>query len=64
MTVEEGCEFFKNIPAIYSKLTTETRRFRVYKDWPTGHYTSGGEAQKIKLAKELQKDQQEEHCIF
>ena len=22
MTVEEGCEFFKNIPAIYSKLTT------------------------------------------
>ena len=28
------------------------------------HYSSGGEAQRIKLAKELSKDQQVEQCIF
>ncbi len=56
MTVEEACEFFKNIPRIAPKLNT-------LKDVGLGYMKlgqsattlSGGEAQRVKLASELQK---------
>lgn len=56
MTVEEGCEFFENIPSISSKL-------RSIKEVGLGYITlgqsatqlSGGEAQRVKLATELSK---------
>lgn len=54
MSVEEACEFFKAVPKIYQKLST-------LMDVGLGYITlgqnavtlSGGEAQRIKLAKEL-----------
>ncbi len=56
MTVEEGCEFFENIPSLSSKL-------RSIKEVGLGYITlgqsatqlSGGEAQRVKLATELSK---------
>ena len=56
MTVEEACSFFKDIPLIYDK-------FKALKDVGLGYIKigqsattlSGGEAQRIKLAKELSK---------
>lgn len=56
MTVEEACEFFKNLPRLRSKLDT------LY-DVGLGYVTlgqssttlSGGEAQRVKLATELSK---------
>ena len=56
MTVEEACAFFKDIPLIYDK-------FKALKDVGLGYIKigqsattlSGGEAQRIKLAKELSK---------
>ncbi len=56
MTVEEGCEFFENIPKISRKLQT-------LKDVGLGYIKigqpattlSGGEAQRVKLATELSK---------
>ena len=56
MTVEEACSFFKDIPVIYDK-------FKALKDVGLGYIKigqsattlSGGEAQRIKLAKELSK---------
>ncbi len=56
MTVEEGCEFFKNIPAVYSKLLTLKHVGLGYiKIGQQATTLSGGEAQRIKLAKELSK---------
>lgn len=54
MTIEDGCEFFKNLPRIHRKLTTLL-------DVGLGYMTlgqpattlSGGEAQRVKLAAEL-----------
>ncbi len=54
MTIEDGCEFFKNIPRIHRKLQTLL-------DVGLGYMTlgqpattlSGGEAQRVKLAAEL-----------
>ena len=54
MTVEEGCSFFKAAPQIYDKLETLRKvglgYIRIGQQATT---LSGGEAQRIKLAKEL-----------
>ena len=54
MTVEEACEFFKNIPAIYTKLATLKEVGLGYiKLGQSATTLSGGEAQRVKLATEL-----------
>jgi len=56
MTVDEGCEFFVNIPAVRSKLATLKKVGLGYiKIGQQATTLSGGEAQRIKLAKELSK---------
>tara|TARA_S200000501_G_scaffold323809_1_gene320673 strand:- start:3359 stop:6031 length:2673 start_codon:yes stop_codon:yes gene_type:complete len=56
MTVEEGCVFFENIPTVYSKLLTLRHVGLGYiKIGQQATTLSGGEAQRIKLAKELSK---------
>ena len=56
MTVDEGCDFFENIQTIRSKLITLRHvglgYMRIGQQATT---LSGGEAQRIKLAKELSK---------
>ncbi len=54
MTVEEGCIFFKAVPSIRDKLETLHRVGLGYiKIGQQANTLSGGEAQRIKLAKEL-----------
>ncbi len=54
MTVEEAMEFFKNIPAIYQKLSTLFEVGLGYiKLGQSATTLSGGEAQRVKLATEL-----------
>ena len=56
MTVEEGCEFFAVVPAVRDKLTTLRRVGLGYiKIGQQATTLSGGEAQRVKLAKELSK---------
>ena len=56
MTVEDASDFFKNIPAIYSKIETLMAVGLSYiKLGQNATTLSGGEAQRIKLAKELSK---------
>ena len=56
MTVEEGCDFFENIQNIRSKLITLKNVGLGYmKIGQQATTLSGGEAQRIKLAKELSK---------
>ncbi len=56
MTVEEGAEFFKAVPAIREKLATLNRVGLSYIHIGQQATTlSGGEAQRIKLSKELSK---------
>ena len=56
MTVEEGMEFFKNIPSIYNKVKTLYDVGLGYiKLGQPSTTLSGGEAQRIKLATELSK---------
>ena len=56
MTVEEGLEFFKAIPSISLKLETlEKVGLGYLKIGQSATTLSGGEAQRIKLAKELSK---------
>ena len=56
MTVDEGCEFFTNIQSIKSKLITLKHVGLGYmKIGQQATTLSGGEAQRIKLAKELSK---------
>ena len=56
MTVEEGVEFFKAVPAIRDKLATLNRVGLSYvKIGQQATTLSGGEAQRVKLAKELSK---------
>jgi excinuclease ABC subunit A len=54
MTVEEGAEFFKAVPSIRDKLTTlqEVGLGYIHVGQPATTL-SGGEAQRVKLAKEL-----------
>ena len=56
MTVEEGAEFFRDIPKIYRKISTLYEvglgYIRLGQQAPT---LSGGEAQRVKLATELSK---------
>ncbi|MFH1712168.1 MAG: excinuclease ABC subunit UvrA [Patescibacteria group bacterium] len=58
MTIEEASEFFKNIPAVYSKIKTLNEvglgYLKLGQPAPT---MSGGEAQRVKLATELAKRQ-------
>lgn len=57
MTVEEGCEFFKNHKKIYGKLKTLFDVGLGYiKIGQPSTTLSGGEAQRIKLASELSKN--------
>ena len=54
MTVEEGCEFFENIPSIYNKLKSIKEVGLGYiKLGQSAIELSGGEAQRVKLATEL-----------
>ena len=56
MTVEDASDFFKNIPAIYSKIETLMAVGLSYiKLGQNATTLSGGEAQRIKLARELSK---------
>ena len=56
MTVDEGCMFFENIPTVKSKLATLKKVGLGYiKIGQQATTLSGGEAQRIKLAKELSK---------
>ena len=56
MTVEEGCEFFDAVPAVREKLVTLKRVGLDYiKVGQQATTLSGGEAQRVKLAKELSK---------
>ncbi len=56
MTVEEGAEFFKAVPSIREKLATLNRVGLSYVHIGQQATTlSGGEAQRVKLAKELSK---------
>ena len=56
MTAEEAKEFFKNIPAIKNKLQTITDVGLTYiRLGQQANTLSGGEAQRVKLSKELSK---------
>ncbi len=56
MTVEEGVDFFKAVPAVRDKLATLKRVGLSYiKVGQQATTLSGGEAQRVKLAKELSK---------
>lgn len=56
MTVEDACEFFSAVPSIYSKLSTLMDVGLSYITLGQNATTiSGGEAQRVKLAKELSK---------
>jgi excinuclease ABC subunit A len=57
MTVDEAREFFKNIPAIKKKLDVLSKVGLGYIELGQSSLTlSGGESQRIKLAKELSKN--------
>jgi len=56
MTVEEGAEFFKAVPAVRDKMITLERVGLGYvKIGQPANQLSGGEAQRVKLSKELAK---------
>ncbi|NRB10413.1 MAG: excinuclease ABC subunit UvrA [Rickettsiaceae bacterium] len=56
MTVEKAAEFFQGVPAIYEKLSTlEEVGLGYIKIGQSATTLSGGEAQRVKLAKELSK---------
>ena len=56
MTVDEACEFFKNIPQVYNKIKTlEEVGLGYIKLGQSSTTLSGGEAQRVKLATELSK---------
>ena len=65
MTVENACEFFKNIPNIKRRIETLNDVGLGYiKLGQSATTLSGGEAQRLKLAFELQGNQPVRHYIF
>jgi len=65
MTVHNACEIFKHIPAIYNKLKTLEEVGLGYVHIGQAATTlSGGEAQRIKLAKELSKRSTGKTCYL
>ena len=65
MTVEEGAEFFKAVPAVRDKLVTLQEVGLGYIHVGQQATTlSGGEAQRVKLAKELSRRRPERRSIF
>jgi excinuclease ABC subunit A len=56
MTVEDGLEFFRPVPTVYTRLQTLVDVGLSYLKFGQNATTlSGGEAQRVKLAKELSK---------
>jgi excinuclease ABC subunit A len=55
MTVEEAREFFKAVPRSATSCRRCARRPRLHPPRPAATTLSGGEAQRVKLAKELSK---------
>jgi len=56
MTVDEGCDFFKNVPVIFKKIKTlQDVGLGYIKLGQSATTLSGGEAQRVKLATELAK---------
>ena len=56
MTVEDAAEFFQNVPVVFKKLQTLMDVGLTYIRLGQNATTlSGGEAQRVKLAKELSK---------
>ena len=56
MTVDEACEFFKDIPSIFNKIKTlQDVGLGYIKLGQSSTTWSGGEAQRVKLATELSK---------
>ena len=56
MTVDEGCEFFANLPKLYRRLKTlQDVGLGYIKIGQSSTTLSGGEAQRVKLAAELSK---------
>ena len=65
MTVDEGCDFFENIQTIRSKLITLKKVGLGYiKIGQQATTLSGGEAQRIKLAKELSKRSTGKYLVY
>ena len=65
MTVEEGCSFFEAIPMIKKKLDTlQNVGLGYIKIGQQATTLSGGEAQRIKLSKNFQKEPQAKPCTY
>ena len=65
MTVEEALDFFDNLPKIRNKIQTLYDVGLGYiKLGQSATTLSGGEAQRVKLASELQKEVNRENCLY
>ena len=65
MTINQAVEFFENIPAIIHKLKTlKEVGLGLYNAGTPSTTISGGEAQRVKLARNYQKEIQEKPYTF
>lgn len=65
LSIEEGVEFFKDIPAIYKKLNIVKKLGLGYiKLGQSSSTISGGEAQRLKLSKELTKTKENNEVLY